>query len=291
IFDSRAMSKLGIINTLWDGGSLFIDRKSSPGINLKEPRLTISAMIQPDVYHKGFCTRKKELVKTSGHHARFLMCQPTSTQGTRIITGDNYSSQYQELFDKRINELIDESLAMSGERRCLHFSPQAARIWTDYYNDVESKLGGLGPLRHCREYAAKNAEYMARLAGLLHHLSSEEGDISPYTAEMGRELAIWYGNEYMRLSNPLTFDNTAQNETMRLIPEELELFNWIKSYCIEKGIPCMKKNDILQRGPNRFRKKDKINWLLDLLYEQNRVVPVIEGKTLCVAPNFDLLMT
>ncbi|EPW2865124.1 hypothetical protein ACWKAB_004833, partial [Escherichia coli] len=23
-------------------------------------------------------------------------------------------------------------------------------------------------------------------------------------------------------------------------------------------------------------------------YEQNRVVPVIEGKTLCVAPNFDL---
>lgn len=185
------------------------------------------------------------------------MCQPTSTQGTRIITGDNYSSQYQELFDKRINELIDESLAMSGERRCLHFSPQAARIWTDYYNDVESKLGGLGPLRHCREYAAKNAEYMARLAGLLHHLSSEEGDISPYTAEMGRELAIWYGNEYMRLSNPLTFDNTAQNETMRLIPEELELFNWIKSYCIEKGIPCMKKNDILQRGPNRFRKRIK----------------------------------
>ncbi|EJU2440201.1 DUF3987 domain-containing protein, partial [Escherichia coli] len=60
IFDSRAMSKLGIINTLWDGGSLFIDRKSSPGINLKEPRLTISVMIQPDVYHKGFCTRKKE---------------------------------------------------------------------------------------------------------------------------------------------------------------------------------------------------------------------------------------
>ncbi|EPE0732545.1 hypothetical protein ACGI39_22130, partial [Escherichia coli] len=26
----------------------------------------------------------------------------------------------------------------------------------------------------------------------------------------------------------------------------------------------------------------------DLLYEQNRVVPVIEGKTLYVAPNFDL---
>lgn len=37
-----------------------------------------------------------------------------------------------------------------------------------------------------------------------------------------------------------------------------------------------------------FPEKDKINWLLDLLYEQNRVVPVIEGKTLCVAPNFDL---
>ncbi|GAB5120674.1 hypothetical protein ECPV1028_46460 [Escherichia coli] len=146
----------------------------------------------------------------------------------------------------------------------------------------------LGPLRDFREYAAKNAEYMARLAGLIHHFSGEEGDISPYTAEMARELAIWYGNEYIRLSSPLTFENSAQTVTMRLIPEELELFSWIKSYCIEKGIPCMKKNDILQRGPNRFRKKDKLNWLLDLLYEQNRVVPVIEGKTWYVAPNFDL---
>lgn len=70
------------------------------------------------------------------------------------------------------------------------------------------EAGGLGPLRHCREYAAKNAEYMARLAGLIHHSSGEE-DISPYTAEMARELAIWYGNEYVRLSNPLTFDNPA----------------------------------------------------------------------------------
>lgn len=89
------------------------------------------------------------------------------------------------------------------------------------------------------------------------------------------------------MSNPLTFDNSALTVPVRLIPEELELFNWIKSYCIEKD-PLYEKNDILQRGPNRFRKKDKINWLLDLLYEQNRVVPVIEGKTLCVAPNFDL---
>ncbi|EFH9373981.1 DUF3987 domain-containing protein, partial [Escherichia coli] len=153
---------------------------------------------------------------------------------------------------------------------------------------VESKMSVLGPLRDFREYAAKNAEYMARLAGLIHHFSGEEGDISPYTAEMARELAIWYGNEYVRLSSPLTFENSALTVPVRLIPEELELFNWIKSYCIEKGIPCMKKNDILQRGPNRFRKKDKINWLLDLLYEQNRVVPVIEGKTWYVVPNFDL---
>lgn len=56
-----------------------------------------------------------------------------------------------------------------------------------------------------------------------------------HTAEMARELAIWYGNEYVRLSNPLTFDNSALTVPVRLIPEELELFNWIKSYCIERG--------------------------------------------------------
>lgn len=99
---------------------------------------------------------------------------------------------------------------------------------------------------------------------------------------MARELAIWYGNEYVRLSNPLTFDNPALTVPVRLIPEELELFNWIKAIALRRDPLYEKKNDILQRGPNRFRKKDKINWLLDLLYEQNRVVLVIEGKR-CVS--------
>lgn len=91
----------------------------------------------------------------------------------------------------------------------------------------------MGPLRHCREYAAKNAEYMARLAGLIYHSSGEEGRF--HTAEMARELAIWYGNEYVRLSNPLTFDNSALTVPVRLIPEELELFNWIKAIVLRRG--------------------------------------------------------
>ncbi|HHU4842858.1 TPA: hypothetical protein ACUE6Z_004419, partial [Escherichia coli] len=32
----------------------------------------------------------------------------------------------------------------------------------------------------------------------------------------------------------------------------------------------------------------KLNWLLDLLYEQNRVVQLMDDKTWYVAPNFDL---
>ena len=85
----------------------------------------------------------------------------------------------------------------------------------------------------------KNAVHMARLAGLIYHSSGEEGDFP--TAEMGEELAIWYGNEYVRLSNPLTFDNSALTVPVRLIQRSLNFSTGIKSYCIEKGILCMKK--------------------------------------------------
>ncbi len=48
---------------------------------------------------------------------------------------------------------------------------------------------GIGAFKTLPEYAAKNAEYMARLAGLIYHSSGEEGRF-PHTAEMARELAI-----------------------------------------------------------------------------------------------------
>lgn len=115
--------------------------------------------------------------------------------------------------------------------------PESGRIITTMWN----RSWGIGAFKTLSGICCQKCRVYGKTGRTSSPFEQWGGDISPYTAEMGRELAIWYGNEYMRLSNPLTFDNTAQNETMRLIPEELELFNWIKSYCIEKGIPCMKK--------------------------------------------------
>lgn len=174
--------------------------------------------------------------------------------GTRIITGDNYSSQYQELFDKRINELIDESLLWVVNDVAFTFLlrlPESGRIITTMWN----RSWGIGAFKTLSGICCQKMQSIWQdWQDFFTIWEKRGGGHFPLHCRNGRELAIWYGNEYMRLSNPLSWQHCSKRD-YATHSRGAWTFQLDKSYCIEKGIPVW-KNDILQRGPNRFRKKD-----------------------------------
>ena len=65
------MRNLALLNVLWDGGEIAVDR-----------RLTLGLMVQPKAL-RGFLERAATLPRASSFIARLLIAWPASTQGTR----------------------------------------------------------------------------------------------------------------------------------------------------------------------------------------------------------------
>lgn len=273
IFNGYTLNELPFINKMWDGSIFTVERKNEPEKLIRDARITLSLMVQPNVF-KGYIDRKGDMAKGIGFFARCLMCQPASTQGNRKISNPIFSNEHLPVFHQRLMEIVNESIIKINEnnRICLRFSAEAERHWIEFYNQVESEMRMIGLLYDFKDYASKMAENMARLAALLHYFSGDGGDISVTAVKAAVEIVAWYIEEYIRLFS-------KKEEFSLDVSEADELYCWIKDYCTQKFSSCIKKNIILQFGPNKFRNRDKANELIRILISQNKIFISSWGKT------------
>lgn len=277
IFNGYTLNELPFINKMWDGAMFPVERKSEPEKLIRDARMTLSLMVQPNIF-KGYIKRKGDMAKGIGFFARCLICQPGSTQGNRQITSPVVSTEYLPIFHQRLMKIVNESIARNNEndRLCLRFTVEAEKRWIAFSNNVEYEMGILGRLSNFKDYASKMAENMARIAALLHHFNGDEGDISLLTVQAAVEISTWYVGEYVRLfSKPQEFTLA--------ISEADELYWWINNYCIRLKASWITKNTVLQYGPNKFRNRSKANEVLNTLYSQNRILTEKKGKTVFIA--------
>lgn len=277
IFNGYTLNELPFINKMWDGATFSVERKSEPEKLIRDARLTLALMVQPDVF-KGYLQRKGDTAKGIGFFARCLICQPDSKQGSRTISSPVVSSEHLPVFHQRLMEIINESIGRDNQndRLCLRFTVEAEKRWIEFYNKVELDMGLLGTLSDFRDYASKVAENMARVASLLHYFNGNNGDISLSAVEDAVKIITWYVNEYIHIfSKP--------QELTPAISEADELYWWIKTHCNRLVVPYITKNTVLQYGPNKFRNRSKANELLGMLYSQKRILVAKKGKTTLIA--------
>lgn len=278
IFNGYTLNDLPFINKMWDAATFTVERKSFPEQLIKDARLTISLMLQPEIF-KGYMVRKGSAARGIGFFARCLICHPGSTQGYRTITSPVTSSEHLPVFHHRLMEVITDSLEMNdrGDRKCLKFTAEAEQQVIQFYNKVESEMGMLGFLSEFKDYASKVVENMARVAALLHYFEVGDGDIPLATVAAAIEISSWYADEYVRLF--------SKSEELTLVTSEAdELYYWIREYCAKNLLPYLRKNTILQYGPNRFRNRSRVNELLSTLYSQKKILAEKRGKTIFIQP-------
>jgi hypothetical protein len=59
IFNGYALNELPFINKMWDGAMFPVERKSEPDKLIKDARMTLGLMIQPDVFKKVSGTKRR----------------------------------------------------------------------------------------------------------------------------------------------------------------------------------------------------------------------------------------
>ena len=96
---------LALLNRLWDGNRFARRRTTRESVTIEGRRFTCSLMMQPIVVAK-LIAASGGLARGTGALARFLMCYPESTMGTRIWRAGDVDAPELAAFDARIAALL-----------------------------------------------------------------------------------------------------------------------------------------------------------------------------------------
>ncbi len=288
VFGSHGMGKdsvmrnLSLLNQLWDGGTIRIDRRTSESFAVRGARLTIALQVQ-EATLKQFFDRSGDLARGTGFLARFLISWPESTQGQRPYTNPPLNWPAMTVFNRRIKAILDRQVPLSSNReltpRILQFAPEAKTEWVNFYNNIEENLRPCGELFDIRDVASKAADNVARLAALFQYFEKDSVTIEAHSVVSASAIVAWHLNESRRFFGELSLPLE--------ISDAMRLDKWTIEYCKQNKTHMVNKNHIRQYSP--LRKTDRLNNAIAELTNLNRIQLTNEGKKAIIKVNPGLL--
>ncbi|WDA22742.1 YfjI family protein [Aeromonas hydrophila] len=279
ILSGQLLHDTPLLNSLWGAQAIEVDRATSDTFRIEDARFGAMLMVQPGLF-KEYVTRQGRRARASGFFARTLLCQPTSTIGGRIHGPQQrfpcapVSDKHLEWFHERVLERLNQSFQRREEdavRTCLTLSPEAAAKWHAEYNRIELMCGQTCSLREYRDYASKQLEHVARIAGVLEAFVTGNVVVSEHTMHTAIKLASYYLDSFIHL---MADDALPEDmEDMVLLETWLQNNHWRFDF---RGIP---KNYLLKYGPNRLRSRERLNRALDNLLIKGKVSSYKQGRT------------
>jgi hypothetical protein len=262
------------LSSLWDGEPVRRVRAGDGASVFTGRRVTAHLMVQPDV---ACILLQDPLLLNQGILSRILTTSPESAAGKRKPRAE------QEETDKIIKDygslllqILERPLPLAAgktnelEPRALPLSMEAAELWKQFVQNVESSIGPGGDLETIKGLANKLPEHAARLAGVITLIGDINApEVSEQSMKAGIALAEHYVAEAMRL-----FEVTRINADLRLAQRVLD---WLHRTW---GEPNSSLPDIYQRGPNAVRDQGTARKLVAILVDHGWLTPIEKGATI-----------
>lgn len=297
VFGSHGMGKdsvmrnLGLLNQLWDGTPLTVDRRTSESFTVQGARLTVAVQVQEPTLRE-FFTRSGALARGTGFLARFLISWPESTQGSRPFSEPPESWPHLAAFHRRLSGIleqaapIDEAGALTPAMMPL--APEAKHAWVSHHDAIECRLASGGELYDVKDVASKVADNAARLAALFQVFEDGPGalvfdgagqSISLECFESASRITEWHLSESRRFFGELA------------LPPEMadaaRLDSWLIGYCKRERSNTVPIREAQRLGP--IRDKQKLTAALRELEEHDRVREAQDGRRRAIKVNPALL--
>ncbi len=272
ILNGRGVQNIAMLNKGWGGEALTVNRVKGGGFSINQPRVAISLMVQPKAINK-FMQKKGDESKGVGFLARFIVCCPESTQGSRyilkgVVIDESGYQAYLNRVDEILTVLKGRTENHATERVIVGFDDEASDLWIWIYNNIEEQLLQGGRFHFAQDHGSKLAENIARIAALLTYIELGEG--SPITASILRDaarIAFYFSDTFLSVFNFLPDEQLAYNA----------LFDWLHT-ASEGGVRYVRKNKILQSGPVLLRDKPLLNASLGRMMHEGLVNVLVSDK-------------
>lgn len=282
ILSGDLLRNQAFLNMLWSGQPLDVDRATGGSFRIVNIRFGCVLMVQPRLFKGGYVVRQGERARDSGLFARFLMCQPRSTMGTRLL-GSRSQTVSSECLDRvltRVTGLLAQSLQRqetNAERICLTLSAEARESWEAEFNQIEQEIGPGGTLWGYRDWASKQLEHVARIAGVLEVFVTGREVVSGEAMCTAIHIANYFRSSFIKIME----ENFMSEEQ----EDEKKLREWLNDYCCRKKTRQVPKNEILRYGPNPLRCKKRLERVLNNLHLKREVRMIKNGRTMFVVVN------
>ena len=268
----RSMYTLSILNKGWDGDPMTLQRKMSASASVQTPRLTASIMVQPQTLRK-FLRDQGALARDIGFLARFLVCEPTSTQGTRF---DNEPAELVQLkaFNKQIRKFLAQPLPFEGgvlTPGTIILEGEARKAWGQIYDAFEAGLKPGGPYVGFNDLASKAAEQVARIAAIFACIQYGLGTHpDEHDVLNAGTIVQWHMSEAMRVFSRVEADAA--------LTDAVDLSRWlIEQYKARDGAR-LSRREIQRSGPSSVRSKEALQKAILELIEAGHVREVQLGR-------------
>jgi hypothetical protein len=273
------MRNLSQFNVAWDGGHIRRARTTGQNVDVQGMRVAVCLQVQPEVL-ANFMQKCGPLAKGIGFMGRILMCEPQSTQGSRMYEPPAEGTPALSAFNARVRQLlsVERRFDQHGQLSTfpMPFNALAQRAWEEFYNMVEEQLGQSGRYMPIQEMASKAAENAARIACCL-HVFAAQGDqttVGPESMLAATDLMKWYLEEALRV-----LDQTILSKAV-LDAEALE--EWLAERILKRLQPTVQLIEICQKGPPGTRLAKERDAALEVLDSHNRVLFLKSAKRSCV---------
>ena len=241
-----AMRNLALLNVLWDGGSLTIDRRTSDSFTVRGARLTMGLQVQ-EATLRSFLAKSGALARGTGFLARFLIAWPESTQGFRPFTDAPASWPSVAAFNRRITAILEQPAPIDDTGALtppmLTMTADAKSAWVTFHDAIETELKSGGELYDVRDVASKTADNAVRLAALFQVFEGPSSAIGVDAFAGASRIAAWHLNEARRFFSELALPPELGNAT--------RLDRWLINYCMREQVQFVGKNHTRQHGPLR----------------------------------------
>lgn len=262
----NVMRNLGTLNAAWGGEPIKRGRTTQESIDIDGMRLTVGLQVQPAVL-ESFMAQSGSLAKGIGYFARFLACDPESTQGSRFFKDPTPGQPALTAFHQRCQLILQVPMNVDASgtllTTMLTLSPEAKHLWAGFHDEVEEELGSGRDYFDVQDVGSKIAEQAARLAACFHVFDLVVGSvIGDRHMLKAIQVARWYLRESLRIHRLTTVAEVVQHA------EKLEQF--LVRELTGKNIYILPIRTIQQYGPQCIRKKDALRAAADILQVHGR---------------------
>lgn len=141
----------------------------------------------------------------------------------------------------------------------LHFAEAAQPRWEWEHDNIQLMMRPGGMLQNDKDFGAKHADKIARMAAQLHFFDGNTGPIPLSTLERAISICNWYAFEFVRcFSKPPSLPQEQRDANLFLA--------WFANHLRTGGAFIIKKNEVRRCGPNQLRNTMRMNTALRLLW-------------------------